>query len=407
MTPRHASPKPAFRILTVDDDEDIRSLIRASLENEFEVVEASDGLDCLQKMEIAEPDFVILDVMMPLMNGLKTCGAIRRDSRFGSVPILLLSALTSHAEIREGYTAGANLYLTKPFDPARLLKMVHSELERGGNEPRPKTHPVDELPNLLERNPAQQSADKGALSQGNNPKEYLWRPPAGKVQVLYPSGVLPTSASDGEGVEAGIDGADARDAKAQQARVMIVDDDQDVRTLLTNELSEHFEVTQAADGIEAVEKIVRYEPDLIIIDGMMPRMTGFQLCQSIRRNSRFQRTPILFISAKSSERDKKYAHSVGANEFIGKPFDLDDIVVKLKGMMELKDFFLYPKRIAIADIDRIENRDKADATRLERNRSAVQSGLKIPPSAVSESFQAITEFMRDEKNLGNKRNNQV
>ena len=113
------------RILVVDDEQDIRSIIRSALAARYEVVEAQDGLDALAKLELVEPDFIILDVMMPLMDGVETCRAIRRHPRYQSISVLFLSAMNTKDDLKKGYGAGANLYLTKPF---------RSEERRGGKE---------------------------------------------------------------------------------------------------------------------------------------------------------------------------------------------------------------------------------------------------------------------------------
>jgi CheY-like chemotaxis protein len=111
----------------------------------YEVVEAHDGLDALEKLERAEPDFIVLDVMMPLMDGFETCRAIRNNANFRDIPILFLSARRSTQAIKEGYGAGANLYLTKPFEPDRLVRNVEQFLREYGAKPRPKRYSIEAL----------------------------------------------------------------------------------------------------------------------------------------------------------------------------------------------------------------------------------------------------------------------
>lgn len=113
-----------WRILLVDDEPDVRLIVRTTLQDKYEIVEAHDGLDALEKVERYEPDFIIMDVMMPLMDGFEACLAIRRTPAFKDIPVMFLSALGKKDDIKKGYSSGANLYLTKPFDPPRLLKNV-------------------------------------------------------------------------------------------------------------------------------------------------------------------------------------------------------------------------------------------------------------------------------------------
>ena len=81
-----------WRVMVVDDEEDVRRIISAALKPKYEVVEAHDGLDGLEKLERYEPDFIILDVMMPLVNGFEACEIIRKNPKFRQEPVLFLSA---------------------------------------------------------------------------------------------------------------------------------------------------------------------------------------------------------------------------------------------------------------------------------------------------------------------------
>ncbi|MRR30105.1 response regulator, partial [bacterium] len=81
-----------YRILVVDDDEEIRRVLKLTLSTRYEVVEACDGLDALSKLEDYEPDFAIIDIMMPLMDGFQLCEAIRRHKSFKVMQVMFLSA---------------------------------------------------------------------------------------------------------------------------------------------------------------------------------------------------------------------------------------------------------------------------------------------------------------------------
>src|SRR5690606_24348299 len=112
------------RIMIVDDDADMRALLSMSLSGHYEVFEANNGLDAMFKLGKYEPDIAIIDIMMPLMDGKELMRKIRGTAGCETIPLLALSALNSRDDIREGYNAGADLYLTKPFDPDRILRNV-------------------------------------------------------------------------------------------------------------------------------------------------------------------------------------------------------------------------------------------------------------------------------------------
>lgn len=117
------------KILAVDDDENIRELVKVFLRNEgFEVVEAEDGVDALDKLAETKVDMVILDVMMPNMDGWELCTEIR--NYYEDMPILMLTAKGETAQKVKGFNLGADDYLVKPFEPAELVVRVKSLLKR-------------------------------------------------------------------------------------------------------------------------------------------------------------------------------------------------------------------------------------------------------------------------------------
>jgi two-component system alkaline phosphatase synthesis response regulator PhoP len=126
-----AQDKP--QILIVDDDENLRRLVAAYLEHEgYDVAEAPDGETALRLIEEQPPDLILLDVMLPGTNGHEVC---RRVARRHDVPILMLTALNSESDVLNGFEAGADDYLPKPFSPKVLVAHVRAILRRGRGIP--------------------------------------------------------------------------------------------------------------------------------------------------------------------------------------------------------------------------------------------------------------------------------
>lgn len=121
------------KILIVDDEIHIRSLLEQSLEeleedHDVELYTAKngqEGLDCIKSLH---PSLVLLDVMMPIMNGYDVCQAVRENSDFDDVKIILLTAKGQEADRERGIALGATQYMTKPFDPDELLKIAKEML---------------------------------------------------------------------------------------------------------------------------------------------------------------------------------------------------------------------------------------------------------------------------------------
>lgn len=113
------------KLLVVDDTEDVVKLVKMYLEyHGYEVVIARDGQEGLDKARDEMPDLIVLDLMLPKMNGYKVCGLLKRDARYAKVPIILFTARTQEKDVKLGQEAGADAYITKPFDPDVLLSRI-------------------------------------------------------------------------------------------------------------------------------------------------------------------------------------------------------------------------------------------------------------------------------------------
>ena len=118
------------RILVVDDEIYIAHILEFSLGMEgYEVITATCGNDALALADQKDPDLIVLDIMMPDMDGYQVCKRLRADDRFAELPIILLSGIHGSADRQEGLEVGASAYLTKPFRPMELIEQVHDLLE--------------------------------------------------------------------------------------------------------------------------------------------------------------------------------------------------------------------------------------------------------------------------------------
>ncbi|MBV8958687.1 MAG: response regulator [Actinobacteria bacterium] len=116
---------PAGTVLVVDDDPVIQKLLQVNFELEgYKVITASDGIEGLERARADLPDAIILDIMMPKMNGLDVARALKGDDDTKGIPALLLSAKAQASDVAVGMEIGADDYVTKPFDPAELLERV-------------------------------------------------------------------------------------------------------------------------------------------------------------------------------------------------------------------------------------------------------------------------------------------
>jgi CheY-like chemotaxis protein len=121
------------RILVVDDDENILNLERTILEQKgFEVTTVGGGHDALRILGEKKFDLVLLDVMMPEIDGFTVCRRIKDDPRLKDVPVIFLTAKGGGEALAEGFESGAIMYINKPFTANKLLTIVNTMLEPGG-----------------------------------------------------------------------------------------------------------------------------------------------------------------------------------------------------------------------------------------------------------------------------------
>ena len=119
---------PEEKVLVVEDEQEIRELIRDYLEVEgFEVAMAADGEEGLEQFNTYEPDIIVLDIMLPKIDGMEICKTIRNKS---NIPILMLSAKKSDVDKVLGLGLGADDYMTKPFSPKELVARIKAQLRR-------------------------------------------------------------------------------------------------------------------------------------------------------------------------------------------------------------------------------------------------------------------------------------
>ncbi|NQU42395.1 response regulator [bacterium] len=351
------APDPKYRLMVVDDDSDVRLTIEEALQDAYEVVSAHDGLDALEKIVKYEPDFIILDMVMPLMDGLQTCAAIRRKPGFESVQILFLSAYDSRKEIQKTYAAGGSLFIPKPVNPERLRKNIDLFLNQAAGPPRHKRmslhqiHQVERtekrivMPEKPAATPSHHPAPGAQVSESKPRQPALAHRPA-KTENRQPVDRGPRVTAPRPQPHTSCPPADK---SSLVARALVIEDDLDLAQTVKMALEDHFEVVLAYDGIEGVEKVVRYQPDIVLVDIMLPKMDGYQICESIRRNSYFATTPIVVMTAKKTARERGYARKVGADVFLGKPFEIEDLVKACVEQTRKPTFRIRPKAMSLQE----------------------------------------------------------
>jgi two-component system alkaline phosphatase synthesis response regulator PhoP len=122
------------KILLVDDEKDIIEFLEYNLVQEgYDVISANDGLKAMEKLA-DKPDLIVLDVLMPKMNGYEVCAKIRENETFKNIPVLFLTAKVSEMDEVHGLSIGADDYITKPISPKKLIARIKANLRRADSE---------------------------------------------------------------------------------------------------------------------------------------------------------------------------------------------------------------------------------------------------------------------------------
>lgn len=123
--------QPGKKILLVEDEPEFRLALRMRLEaNGYNIIEADDGMSGLDAVRQQNPDLIILDVMLPRMNGFKVARLLKYSAKYKHVPLMMLTVMSQASDRKMGQAVGADAYLTKPYQPQELLDTISTLVSR-------------------------------------------------------------------------------------------------------------------------------------------------------------------------------------------------------------------------------------------------------------------------------------
>src|SRR2546422_5544820 len=136
MKPAAAARQQQGRVLVVEDERDVADLIRYNLTKEgYDVVVAPTGSDALKQAREVHPDLVLLDIMVPQLNGWEVCRRLKQDAETKSIPVIMVTGRVEEGDKVLGFEVGADDYVTKPFSPRELLARIRAVARRGRVDP--------------------------------------------------------------------------------------------------------------------------------------------------------------------------------------------------------------------------------------------------------------------------------
>jgi len=305
--------------MVVEDEPDISLILSEILCVQYEVVVANNGLEALERIARYEPDITVMDLMMPVLDGFDTTRAIKKDARFAHMPVLFLTARKDNQSVREALQAGGDMYLEKPFNPPDLLLRLEEIISKNRVMPRRKQYTLDQIRQHFEAQPEQ---------------------PIPVPPMPRPARPLSEQMS-------------ARTTEPK-VRVLAVDDDPDILKFTKTILAEEYEIITASDSENAPDKIIAYQPDILLLDVQMPKLNGVHLSHLVRLNRRLKGARVIFVTSNVNQASPEVAHLPEDSMYVEKPFTPEQLKRKLTEVTSQPDFQRSKKRVDYREILRRE-----------------------------------------------------
>ncbi len=268
---------PSKTILVVDDDKAITTLVSGILSAQgFSIVTANNGLTAIMEVKRCRPDLLIIDVVMPEINGYDVCRDLKFNGDYKDLPVIILTSRDRELDPAIGQKMKID-YVQKPIKPELLIEHVKAMI------------------------------GTGAGSSAETRKQNLAEP-------LAPQSVVKPRAHDGP------------------ARILIVDDEPGTVLVASRKLeADGYQVSTVGNGEEALAFLNRQVPDLILMDVQMPLMNGYACLTAIRKHPFWTNIPVIMMTAHDHLEDLFF--QLGVHGYIQKPFKLDDLLQKVSAIV--------------------------------------------------------------------------
>jgi diguanylate cyclase (GGDEF)-like protein/PAS domain S-box-containing protein len=291
------------RILIVDDaSESLHYMVRILSDGYTSTVVTSEPKALELALQKPQPDLILLDINMLGMDGYEVLQILKADPITGHIPVIIVTERPESEDEAKGFRMGASDFITKPVDADRLKLRVLTQLE---------------------------------------------------LRRFHRKPILPSSAEVG--------------LIQKRFSVLVVDDVPENIHQLISTLSDDYRIMVADNGVRAIELVQGpTPPDLIMLDILMPNMDGYEVCRRIKATEVGNHIPIIFVSTLDSSLEKVRGFSIGAADFISRPFDVDEVLARVRSQLELSQLHRFFEQTVV-------QRTSA----LQKSESRLSQALKI------------------------------
>lgn len=312
-------------ILVVEDSPTSRKVISMLLERKgYAILQAVNGAEALQRCQGNVPDLVLLDVMLPDMSGYEVLSRLRQSERFTEVPVVMLTGKSKPSDRQQGLFHGSNEYLTKPFDPAKLLAVLEKYLDQpkaGQPAAAPAVEKIIQPAPQAMAKPAPVSIAPAIVVAAKSetvrpaPPAQAGKIPARPAAVAAPPGASPVAVL-----------SESKTGMAAKT-ILVVEDSPTSRKVITMVLAKRgYTIEEAHTGGAALRKMEEIRPDLILLDAMLPDMTGYDILFRLKHDARLKAVPVVMLTAKNNPVDRQKGMKGGSAAYLTKPFDPEKLL---------------------------------------------------------------------------------
>ncbi len=275
------------KILIVDDDPLDVKLLDASLSSEdYKVFNAHDGSTALEKIETIQPDLILLDIIMPGIDGYEVTRRLKTSTKTRDIPIILITSLTGTDDKSKGMQAGADEFLNKPVNTTELLARVKS------------------LIRLKKYHEQLNSRNKSEVSFVKSPHSIASSIPEKEMPVI----------------------------------LLAEDNENDLRLLRAHLNGQSYQIKYVKTGEEALSFCLKQKADLLILDVILPGINGFDVCRQLKNNDATKKIQILMVTSLNDLESRIKGIEFGADDFLIKPIHKDEFIVRVTALLRKKSY---------------------------------------------------------------------
>jgi DNA-binding response OmpR family regulator len=304
-------------LLLVDDRPENLQLLLGFLEKyDLNIIVAENGEQALERLQYTRPDMILLDIMMPGIDGYEVCRRLKESDEYSEIPIIFMSALEDPVDKVKGLELGAVDYITKPYKVEEVLARIRNQFH------------IQDLSKQLDAT-----------------QEALKKPKGEQTEPFHASFLPSEQAGPGE-------------ITIKARTVLFVEDEISSRRMLKSFLDPYYYRTIFAQNYdETLQQLKENRPDIILLDVRLPGVDGFEICQRLKRSDDYKNIPVIFITALDDVADTVKGLEVGAVDYITKPYNNEELLgristhIKIRRLMQEKE----QTNIRLKELDQLKS----------------------------------------------------